>query len=158
MTNKSDVQKKSIDEADVKLLIADAIAEYDKRYAEKSVLNVFNVFGTFKAFVIKHFQTIIIVFLMVYAFGGAKLFENFIGKMFTVQVNNALIQRVITDKTDRTRFVDRIRKLFDREYVNEDQFESDYRQTTADFRYKYPALRAKAIRNKKQLTDFIGEE
>jgi hypothetical protein len=156
MTNKSvDVAKKPIDETDVKLLITEAIAEYEKRQADKSV---FAVFGTFKAFVIRHFQVIIIVFLMLYAFGGAKLFENFIGKMFTVQVNNALIQKVITDKTDRTRFVDRIRKLFEREYVNEDQFESDYRQTTADFRYKYPALREKAIRNKKQLTDFIGSD
>jgi hypothetical protein len=88
--------------------------------------------------------------------GGFKICENFIKSIFSVQINNALIQKIIPDKTDRTRFIDRIQKLFEQEYAGEDQFESDYRQSTADFRYKYPELRTKPIKNKKQLTEFIG--
>jgi hypothetical protein len=138
-------------ETDIKLMIAQAILEYDKERAAKAENSMWR---TLKSFVAKHFQTIIIVALLFYALGGAKLFENVIGRMFSVQINNALIQKIIPDKTDRVRFIDRIQKLFERDYANEDQFESDYRQTTADFRYKYPALREKVIRNKNQLTEF----
>jgi hypothetical protein len=142
-------------ETEVKLLIAQALAEYEQERSKQAGKTMWN---TAKVFVTKHFQTIFILALLFYALGGMKLFENIIGKMFSVQINNAVIQRIIPDKKDRTRFVDRIQKLFDQEYVNEDQFESDYRQTTADFRYKYPALREKAIRNKKQLNDFVENE
>lgn len=142
-----------MDETQVKILVAEAIAEYEKKRATNSIFN--NV----KSFVVKHFQTICIVALLFYSLGGIsggiKLFENVIGKMFDVQVNNALIQRIIPDGEDRTRFVDRIKKLFDQEYANDDQFESDYRQTTADFRYKYPQLREHSIRSKEQLADFL---
>jgi hypothetical protein len=142
-------------ETDVKLMIAQALMEYEKERSAKAEKSMWN---TLKSFVVKNFQTIIIVALLFYALGGARLFENMIGKMFSVQINNALIQKIIPDKTDRTRFIDRIQKLFERDYANEDQFESDYRQTTADFRYKYPALREKVIRNKKQLTEFTTSE
>jgi hypothetical protein len=142
-------------ETDIKLMIAQAILEYDKERAAKADKTMWN---TLKSFVTKHFQTILIIALLIYALGGAKLFENIIGKMFSVQINNALIQKIIPDKTDRVRFIDRIQKLFEREYASEDQFESDYRQTTADFRYKYPALRDKVIRNKNQLSDFVNNE
>ena len=142
-------------ESDIKLLIAQALAAYEQERSKQAGKTIWN---TAKVFVTKHFQTIIIVALLFYALGGFKLFENVIGKMFSVQINNALIQKIIPDKKDRTRFIDRIQKLFEREYANADQFESDYRQTTADFRYKYPALREKVIRNKKQLNDFVENE
>jgi hypothetical protein len=145
-----------MNETDVKLLIAQAISEHEKQRTEKSTLNML------KTFVVKNFQTIFIIALLLYALGGFslfnKMFDNIIGKMFSVQINNALIQKIIPDKTERTRFIDRVHKLFEQDYANDDQFESDYRQTTADFRYKYPALREKVIRNKNQLTEFINSE
>jgi hypothetical protein len=149
--SESKTSEPKITETDIKLMIAQAILEYDKERSAKAEKSMWK---TLKTFVGKNFQTIIIVALLFYALGGAKLFDNMIGKMFSVQINNALIQKIIPDKTDRVRFIDRIQKLFERDYANEDQFESDYRQTTADFRYKYPALREKVIRNKKQLTEF----
>jgi hypothetical protein len=149
---KTKTTESKMTETDVKLLIAEAIAEFEKKRSEKTTWN------TVKSFVVKNFQMIFIVALLFYALGGFKFFENVIGKIFSVQINNAVIQRIIPDKKDRTRFIERIQKLFDQDYANDDQFESDYRQTTADFRYKYPALRDKVIRNKNQLSAFVENE
>ncbi|MDR0706059.1 MAG: hypothetical protein LBF88_13885, partial [Planctomycetaceae bacterium] len=65
------------------VLLAQAILEYEKEHASKAEKSIWK---TLKAFVGKNFQTIIIVALLFYALGGAKLFENMIGKMFSEHV------------------------------------------------------------------------
>jgi methyl-accepting chemotaxis protein len=137
---------------DIKATIREFLAEYEKQRLENSAWN------KTKQFVVKNLWMILFFALLFYTFGGFRMFENLIGKFFNFQFNTAVIQRIIPDNADRQGFIERIQKLFDKEYANDDQFESDYRQTTADFRNEYPKLREIIIKNKEQLREFIGKK
>ncbi|GHT26838.1 hypothetical protein FACS18942_05050 [Planctomycetales bacterium] len=127
------------------------IAEYDKQQIENSAWN------KFKKFVRANFQTIIIFILLFYTIGGFRLFENFIGKFFNIQINNAVIQRIIPNNEQKS-FIERIQRIFKSEYNTKEEFAADYRMSTSDFRYKYPELRKVNIESKETLQKFIGQD
>ncbi|GHT32745.1 hypothetical protein FACS1894214_4670 [Planctomycetales bacterium] len=148
-----------MNETEIKTIIADTLAEYDKQREEREKQRIENYLTTkTKNFVVKNFTTIVICVLLFWCFGGGTAVKNYaagwFARMFNVQINNAVIQRIIPNNSDREGFIDRIKKLFDRDYANEVQFESHYKQLTADYWRKYPALLGIAIKSKEELAAF----
>jgi hypothetical protein len=143
--------------------VAPAAAEGQFTYLLKNAVPFAKtaVSGTGK-FIDRHFFALAFVFLMLFFsahFKGIDTANWFkFDWLFNPTINASLIQKVIPDGEDRDSFRIRIRKLFETEYASDEQFQSDYRQTTSEFRWRYPALKELIIRNKDELKKFVSEK